>query len=79
MSNASTNNQAFREYVKDLQRINPKRDDFLAALADGSQKAVQKHQKLSSRIQEAAQSYLTANKAQVEAHIDAELLAIGEE
>lgn len=79
MSAATTVAQARAEFLADLRRLKPGRDQFLATLDNQAQALAALLQKKRQMINDAAQGFLEVQKTALDAHIDAELLARGEE
>lgn len=79
MSNANTVAQARAEFIADLKRLRPNRDAFTNELEDQAQKLIAKAQKRRAVIAESANAYLNTNAAAVDAHVQADLIAAGEE
>lgn len=79
MSNATTVKQANAEHLADLKKLRPKRDDYLRALKEQAVRFNQLATKLEHKINQAAQSFVDAHKAQVDKHIDDELAAVDDE
>ena len=79
MSNANTVAQARAEFIADLKRLRPNRDAFTNELEDQTQKLIAKAQKRRAVIAESANAYLNTNAAAVDAHVQADLIAAGEE
>lgn len=78
MSNAANVAQARQEFIADLRRLKPNRDNFTEELEQQGQALIQKAQRRRQLVAESANSYLAANKASVDAYVDADLSAQGE-
>lgn len=75
MSTATTNTQALAEFVADLKRLNPKRQDFLAAVDSSVVQLQENANGMRKQVAEAVNAYLVKETAAVEAHVEAEMSA----
>jgi hypothetical protein len=75
MSSATTNAQAIAEFVSDMKRLNPKRQDFLNAVDAACVEMQQNTQTSRRMIQESVSVFLATKEQELEQHIDADLTA----
>lgn len=79
MSNATTVAAARAEFLTDLKRIKPKRDEFIETLKLQAQALASLAQKKEQHRTDALNSFIEAKKDEVELHIESELRARGDE
>lgn len=79
MSTATTLAGARAEFLADLKRLKPTRAGYMNALESQIQALAQHHQKRAAKIAAAQASFAELQKDALEAHVDAELAALGDE
>lgn len=73
MSTATTNAGALAEFLGDLQRLNPKHQDFLNAVDEALVTLQENSSQTRSLVQKSVQGFLLKKQAELEAHVDADL------
>lgn len=81
MSNATTQAQALSEFTEDLKRLatgkTNARDAYLALLEQSAQDLATTAQGMRQKIAISAQVFLESKRAEVDAHVEADLAAAG--